>query len=116
MGESYLMHQAFSTAKDKIAAKLPNFRIKYEQKFIREVKTWTEDQHINWLTEKDGCIIICHPFECDYPPNWDYSSFSIKLKAAAKDKNIGIYPDPEDLDDATFTQVANDKISLQEIE
>jgi len=105
------MYRTFSTAKNAISINYPNIDIIYEYKYIREVKTWPEDTFIKWLTEADGCILLCHPFEGDYPPDWDYSSFFKKLKEAVMRKNIRIFPDPDHLEDPTFSQVSCNSIS-----
>ena len=39
-----------------------NYRIEFEERNITEnVKLgYTEEEHVAWLTGKDGCIMLCH--------------------------------------------------------
>ena len=107
-GESSTQRRAFENARDDVSLKYPGIKIIFEARNITEVVNarLSEDEHIMWLTEKDGCVCLCHPFQADFPPDWDYKYFLKRLRQVAEQKGIPIYPDPEDVEnDPTFSQV-----------
>ena len=81
-GELSTQYSAYLVAKNNVTALYPNCEIIFDEKRIREVVVTgtTEDEHIEWLTEKDGCIILCHPFQASFPPDWNYDYFLKTLK------------------------------------
>ena len=102
------MFAAFVIAKGKVAILFPNYEIEYENRNTSQIVTagTTAEDHVRWLTEKDGCIILTHMFESDFPVLWDYCAFIRLLSETAKQKSIPIYPKPQQItDDAAFTQV-----------
>ena len=107
-GELSTQYSAFSVAKNNVKALYPHYKIIFEERRIREVVVsgTTEDEHIQWLTEKDGCIALCHPFQASFPPDWDYGYFLKKLNEVAIAKNLPMFPNPPDIEiDSTFSQV-----------
>jgi len=99
---------AFVKAKGDIALMFPDLEIIYEGMTTSEIVKAgnTPETQIKWLTEGDGCIILTHIFESDYPVLWDYLEFLKQLSMAAKLKSIPIYPEPIQINnDAAFTQV-----------
>ena len=107
-GELSTQYSAFLVAKNNVKALYPHCEIAFEERRIREVviSGTSEDEHIQWLTEKDGCIILCHPFQAAFPPDWDYGYFLKKLSEVATAKKFPMFPDPSSIkNDATFSQV-----------
>ena len=108
-GELSTQRRAFTTAADKIKLKYSNeFEIIFETRSITEVVNLglTEDEQINWLTEKHELAMIGHPFQGDFPPDWDYGYFLNQLRKVAEAKSIRMYPNPREVEnDPTFSQV-----------
>ena len=108
-GELSTCARAYRIARDKITANYhsKNYVISFEERNLTEIVNLglTEDEHIDWLTGKDDCMILCHPFQGDYPPDWNYKYFLSKLKEVATTKNVRMFPNPDLLDDPTFSQV-----------
>jgi len=106
--ENSAINLAFVKAKGYVAAMFPAHEIAYEgtnTSYIVKTGITPEDQ-IEWLTAADGCIIMTHIFESDFPVLWDYLGFLKKLSEAAEIKSIPIYPEPiQIINDAAFTQV-----------
>jgi hypothetical protein len=108
-GEVSTCSRAYTISKNKIKKYYSyKYNIIFEERNLTQVVKLnsTEDEHIKWLTEKDGCLILCHPFQGNYPPNWNYKYFLSKLKEVAIAKGIRMFPDPDLLDDPTFSQVS----------
>ena len=108
-GHSSTQRRAYSTARDEIKLKYSDeYELIFEERNITEVVNLdlTEDEQIIWLTEKDGCVMLGHPFQADYPPNWDYGYFLKKLREAVMQRGIPIYPEAREVEnDPTFSQV-----------
>jgi hypothetical protein len=108
-GELSTQRRAFETARDNIKLKYSNeFEIIFETRNITEVVNLgvTEDEQIAWLTEKDGLAMIGHPFQGDFPPDWDYGYFLKQLRKVAEATGIRMYPNPREVEnDPTFSQV-----------
>jgi hypothetical protein len=113
-GEDSTQYNAYLIAKNRVEHRYSKeYSINFDERRITEVvnSRATEDDHIEWLTGgKDehvvGCGILCHPFQANYPPDWDYGYFLRKLKETATKKGIAIFPETEHLeDDAAFSQV-----------
>ncbi len=113
-GEMSTQYAAYLIAKNKVKLRYSDeYTINFEEKKITEVVNLkaTEDDHIEWLTGREGehvvgCGILCHPFQANYPPDWDFSYFLSKLRETAIRKGIAIFPEAEHLEnDAAFSQV-----------
>ena len=114
-GETSTCSRAYIISKNKI---IGHYSDKYtvifkERNLTQVVKLGlTEDEHVTWLTSKDGCIILCHPFQGDFPPDWNYKYFLRKLKEVAIAKGVRMFPDSQLLEDPAFSQVCICKSSL----
>ena len=107
-GELSTQYSAFTVAKNNVKPLYPHCEIIFEERRIREVAVsgTPEDDNIKWLTEKDGCIVLCHPFQASFPPNWNYGYFLKKLNEVAIAKKLLIFPNPPDIEiDSAFSQV-----------
>ena len=106
--ERSAVNTAFVKAKGNVAAMFPALEIVYDGMTTSDIVKAgiTAEDHIKWLTEADGCIILTHIFESDFPVMWNYLDFLAKLSEAANIKSIPIYPEPLQIsNDAAFTQV-----------
>jgi hypothetical protein len=107
-GELSTQRRAFEKAGDEVSLNYADAKVIFEAKNITEIVNarLSEDDCVFWLTEKDGCVCLCHPFQGDFPPDWDYEYFLKQLRKVAEQKGIPIYPDPQDIEnDPTFSQV-----------
>ena len=108
-GQSSTQRNAYNTARDNIKLKYSNdYEIIFEERNITQVVNLglTEDEQVIWLTEKDGCVLNAHPFQGDYPPNWDYGYFLRRLRQVAIESGIPIFPKAREVEnDPTFSQV-----------
>ena len=113
-GEDSTQYSAYLVAKNNVKLRyLDEYNINFEERKIAQVvnSRATEDDHVEWLTGGEhenvvGCGVLCHPFQANYPPDWDFGYFLKKLKETAVRKGIKIFPEPEHLEnDATFSQV-----------
>ena len=109
-GELSAQRRAFDNARDEVSLlyDLSCTKIIFEAKTITQTvnEGYTEDDFVTWLTEKDGCVCLCHPFQADFPPNWNYKYFLNQLRKVAEQKGVPIYPNPQDIEnDPTFSQV-----------
>ena len=108
-GELSTQRTAFENARDDLSVKYPDIEFIFQSRNVSEIVRLgvTEDDHISWLTEKDGCVLLCHPFQADFPPDWDYEYFLKKLRRVAEESGIRIYPEPQYIEsDPTFSQVS----------
>ena len=82
-GESLIQAIAYEVAKDKIRLKYPQYDLDFDSKGIREITISgvTAEEHADWLTDGDACMLTCHPFEGDFPPDWNYIDFLRTLNA-----------------------------------
>ena len=110
-GESSSQRRAFENARDdltrNLAIEYPKINFIYESKTISQVVklNLNEDLFVTWLTEGDGCVILCHPFQADFPPDWNYNYFLKRLRQLVDEKKIPIFPQLSNIEDPTFSQV-----------